>query len=1074
MKRLFILQLLICVLLVGCTREEIGPDQNIKKFSCFSASVEEGAITKAHIQDGAKVKWDVGDCITVFSDVDSPSRFYLEEDGLFHGPEISGTKFYACYPSDWYTYDENTPLQMSVDLPKYRDASSSEMPMAAVSTGNELLFKQTGGALHFRIKSTKRISSLSVSGYGMDMVAGHGVLDFSQDTPVVELAEDDNNCSQIAYIQNFYSQGNVNEWDVYVPVPPMVFHQGIHLILDGWEEDQYYSVSRDTYRVIRIDRAQMKSFAEIDVDDALQQALEDSSEETLQEERDALISLYQALGGDHWINNTNWCSDKPVSEWYGIYVDDAGRVKNIALSDNNLNGCIPEAIGKFKKLEHLYMHSYYEKNNLSGPLPESIGDLTELKTLSLSHTGITGGLPESLRNCRKLVSLEITGNSETWDGVNQSGYMSGELPEWLGELKYLSRLNLSYNCFSGNVPESISQLHDLLTIDLSSNLLSGSLPVLDAPFLQYVMLENNLFEGSVPSEYADLMVDPATIRRCIFLFDNKLSGSLPEEITSHPFFSEYSFAFLARQKEGYGIDVSNTPIPACRHTFETLTGGKLNLGELYANSDYTMIVRYGEWCPCSRGCLPFIIKLSKIYAEIGLQTVWAHSCGVAQARDKYIAEVGLDPSKDMMIVETVSYQGGGSYDWSHSHAIWEDWCEHATGNANAVIVPMVEIVNHKGEIVFLSQERSNHYKHLPFVSSRLGLENFLISTLGDYREIGYQSVDYSSDGQAHQLQAATKGIGINMVLMGDAFSDRMIADGTYEKMMRRAMEALFSEEPYRAFRDYFNVHYVDVVSKNEEYYGETALGTVYGEGTHVEGVDSRVFQYAGRILSQDQMEDALMIVLMNRDWYAGTCYLYPPESGDYGRGPAIAYFPTCSDNGTFNGVLQHEAGGHGFAKLADEYYYDGAISKEEINEGYHDVEPYGWYPNVDFTANPSEVKWSQFITDSRYADEGIGVYEGACTYARGAFRPTDNSIMNDNTGGFNAPSRYAIWYRINKLAYGEEWNGTYEDFVAFDKSNRASTPSVRTTRSSQSQRAGSSVPLAPPVIVDKDWREWVK
>ena len=63
--------------------------------------------------------------------------------------------------------------------------------------------------------------------------------------------------------------------------------------------------------------------------------------------------------------------------------------------------------------------------------------------------------------------------------------------------------------------------------------------------------------------------------------------------------------------------------------------------------------------------------------------------------------------------------------------------------------------------------------------------------------------------------------------------------------------------------------------------------------------------------------------------------------------------------------------------------------------------------------------------------ENNGVYEGALTYSSGAYRPTQKSIMTSTDTEFNAPSREAIWYRINKLTQGEGWEGTHEDFVAF-------------------------------------------
>ena len=34
--------------------------------------------------------------------------------------------------------------------------------------------------------------------------------------------------------------------------------------------------------------------------------------------RQALIDFYKATDGDHWYVNTNWCSDKPLDEWFGV------------------------------------------------------------------------------------------------------------------------------------------------------------------------------------------------------------------------------------------------------------------------------------------------------------------------------------------------------------------------------------------------------------------------------------------------------------------------------------------------------------------------------------------------------------------------------------------------------------------------------------------------------------------------------------------------------------------------------------------------------------------------------------
>ena len=48
----------------------------------------------------------------------------------------------------------------------------------------------------------------------------------------------------------------------------------------------------------------------------------------------------------------------------------------------------------------------------------------------------------------------------------------------------------------------------------------------------------------------------------------------------------------------------------------------------------------------------------------------------------------------------------------------------------------------------------------------------------------------------------------------------------------------------------------------------------------------------------------------------------------------------------------------------------------------------------------------------------------------------EGGAMNSGVGGFNAPSREAIYFRIHKLAYGTDWEYDYEEFVKYDAVNR--------------------------------------
>ena len=339
----------------------------------------------------------------------------------------------------------------------------------------------------------------------------------------------------------------------------------------------------------------------------------------------------------------------------------------------------------------------------------------------------------------------------------------------------------------------------------------------------------------------------------------------------------------------------------------------------------------------------------------------------------------------------------------------------------------------------------------------------------------YISTDYTQDGKVTTLQTATIGNGIDIVLMGDAYSDRQIADGTYEADMENLYNNLFTEEPYKSFKDHFNVYYVNAVSATEGYEHEgSAFGGYFGDGTLVGGNDNAVFSYALNAISEEEMDEALIIVAMNSDAYAGTCYMYYPESatGTYGSGPAVAYFPKGGDEETLAQLLHHEANGHGFAKLADEYAYEdmGEVPGDYVSEIRAQQNSWGWWKNVDFISDLSAVRWNYFINDTRYANEGLGAYEGGLTYWSGVWRPTEDSIMRYNTGGFNAPSREAIYYRIHKLAYGDSWEYDYEDFVEYDAVNRStSTSAPQRTRRNYVERLLE--PTTPPVVVGKSWKD---
>lgn len=334
-----------------------------------------------------------------------------------------------------------------------------------------------------------------------------------------------------------------------------------------------------------------------------------------------------------------------------------------------------------------------------------------------------------------------------------------------------------------------------------------------------------------------------------------------------------------------------------------------------------------------------------------------------------------------------------------------------------------------------------------------------------------ESVDFSEDGKIDTLQEHVKGEGIPIVLMGDGFVDQEFTDGTYRRVMEKAMENLFTEEPVKSLREYFDVFMINAVSENNDFgvgYKTAFSCKLAGKNSSaISGDDASVQVYVGKVVKEEKRKNCLAVVILNTSAYAGTTYFgYQDENSQFIEF-AIAYCPIIEnlESDYFRQVLVHEAIGHGLGKLEDEYVYSdkGSISILEVQR-IRVMQANGWAQNVDFTASEDSVMWTSFLTDSRYQNEHLGVYEGACTYPEGAYRPSEDSMMNSNTCAFNAPSRMSLYEKVMKIGMTVE-QVSYEDFVAFDKAHLPNTlPAVRYART-----ASSGHSFARPVWVGTHW-----
>ena len=438
--------------------------------------------------------------------------------------------------------------------------------------------------------------------------------------------------------------------------------------------------------------------------------------------------------------------------------------------------------------------------------------------------------------------------------------------------------------------------------------------------------------------------------------------------------------------------------------------------------------------------MPLVIRMYDKYHKDGLEIIARQVYDEGFFRDaikEYIKEHGYDrwynvTDLDLTVAESDCFSDGET--------------------------PSAKVVDNNGNILFCGRSNISDPSRGRFgYHSSMSLIPMLEEIFGPLEEEDdYSSTDYSKDGEVMTLQKASVGKGINLVFMGDAYTDRDMGNGgLYERIMQQSMKEFFAIEPYKSFQNRFNVYAVKVVSKNgRSGQGcQTALGVV-STGTSIStGNLEKCYEYALKVPAIKDRNNLTIGVIANSNYSRGIATMSEIfQSG-------IGVFASCGyDPEMFGPTLRHEVCGHAFAFLADEYDINReSPSQEYIDDNNYMYSKYGWYSNIDFTNDPKKVRWSSFLSDSRYKDE-VGVFEGGGTYWKGVYRPSADSMMNSSMGYFNAPSRWAIYKRIMELS-GE--TASFSKFLQYDAVNRGKKQnSAPLTRSNSGWE-----PDAPPVIL---------
>lgn len=648
----------------------------------------------------------------------------------------------------------------------------------------------------------------------------------------------------------------------------------------------------------------------------------------------------------------------------------------------------------------------------------------------------------------------------SWYDANNKSKKACQIPECISRMGPIQELRLNYNNFTGGIPDFIGNNRSLRILELGSCGLTGPFPksfnnLAQNPGIWEVYLGDNNFEGPLPEEMIVGFMDREIKNNnyILELRNNHFSGKVPDAIKNHPKFC-ITWPHLIIQKGG-GMDLSDLTIPAPVFTFKDVDGNTIDLAETYEKNKYTLLYVWGWWCSWSELYNQQLIPAYQKYKDKGLEIIGLHRAADEEEDAKL---------KDYLASHSITWKNSFFFDWAYE--------DKGAGTAFdtslftfSLGTPQVFLVDQNGNIVFNSymDEEGNDQEGTLY---RNELFTYLEDRLGKVDYDYYTSTDYSHDGEVSTLQTATIGQGVDLVFVGEGFTDKDIAEGKFDKSMNDAAEQFFAYEPYKSLRNRFNVYAVKTVSPNAEF--------VEGCTHAIDEVSAKALEYASKVPSLIPNRPMHVNVIYNKmSGKRSYCMMF--EDNSY----------ICYAMGGITTILNHEAGGHGLGKLMDEYVENEKEGdwtslpddqKQEMENAWMTL---GWGANVDWRSNPTEVKWAKFINDPRYADEKIGVYEGSYLYSYGAYRPTENSMMRHNDVGFNAPSREEIYKRVMKESEGDSWTYDYETFVAFDATGRAEfvnalSSSAKVRKVSNQEEQTTYQRTAPPVFLEGTWRDYLK
>lgn len=325
-----------------------------------------------------------------------------------------------------------------------------------------------------------------------------------------------------------------------------------------------------------------------------------------------------------------------------------------------------------------------------------------------------------------------------------------------------------------------------------------------------------------------------------------------------------------------------------------------------------------------------------------------------------------------------------------------------------------------------------------------------VATLGESREYEYDKYIV--------VNKASVGKGVDVVILGDFFKpEDLKKGGKWEEAINIFMDYMFAMEPYKSYRDYFNVY---AVPHSGEYelpeigsgeVVETPFATYKGTDEYTtDGVSSNKLQMAEAYkyayehtpvkADKGTLKDLTVGLVLNTDKRKYGVVAWSNNVNQY-EDCGMSLTPIPIFGGDLTTMFGHEMLGHGFGGFCENYFSgNGTFPPDQTFRSHQ--EKYQTRLDVEFTDNPDQFVNRAWAELYKMGYRNVRIVEGAQNMRYGIWRAFWISVMGNGDKGstsgevfyYNPVQREIILRTIYKLA-GLEDEYSLQTFLDYDQNN---------------------------------------